>query len=79
MRTQRKNSRHTRKQNLACLTCVSFQYYGCVEVIIIIKVISDSIRLWLSILLYEQFFSHFGIEPRITSCTKYSGGGGGGG
>ena len=45
MRTQRKNSRHTRKQNLACLTCVSFQNNGCVEVIIIIKVIFDSIRL----------------------------------
>ena len=33
--------------------------------------------------LKEQFFSHFGIEPRITSCTQYSvcvcGGGGGGG
>ena len=32
--------------------------------------------------LKEQFFSHFGIEPRITSCTQYSvcvcvGGGGG--
>ena len=28
---------HICKQNLACLTCVSCQYNGCVEVIIIIK------------------------------------------
>ena len=46
MRIQRKNSRHTRKQNLACLKFVSFQYNVCVEVIIIIKVIFDPIRLW---------------------------------
>ena len=44
MRTQRKNSRHTRKQNLA------WQYNGCVEEIIIIKVTFDLIRLWPSIL-----------------------------
>ena len=37
---------HTRKQNLSCLTFVSFQCNGCVLVILIINFFFGSVRLW---------------------------------
>ena len=43
---KKKNIWHTRKQNLACLTFVSFQCNGCVLVILIINFFFGSVRLW---------------------------------